>query len=200
MKSKVIMIVCGIIISISIVGAIVIVNTKKFNVPKEEKKIDMGNALVIYYSATNNTRRTAREIADILDGDLFEIEPVSSYTEEDLDYTKEDSRVSKEHNDESLRKIELKKTEIKNFSNYDVVFLGYPIWWGEAAFPVSSFVSVFDFQDKKVIPFATSASSDIGESANNLAGFAKGGNWQEGKRFPSSAKDDEIKNWLNSLK
>ncbi len=199
MKSKVIMIVCGLIILVSIVGAIVLVNSKNFNVPKEEKEINLGKTLVIYYSATNNTKKVAKEIASQLDGDLFEIEPVNKYTSEDLDYNNADSRVSKEHNDETLRNIELKSIDIKDYANYDTIFIGYPIWWGEAAFPVTSFVAKFDFQDKKVIPFATSASSSLGESASKLASLTKSGTWQEGKRFSSNASHDEIKTWLASL-
>ena len=199
MKSKVIMIVCCFIILVSIVGALVLVNNKKVNTPQEEEKIDLGKTLVIYFSATNNTEIVAKEIASQLDGDLFEIEPVNPYTSEDLDYNNADSRVSKEHNDENLRNIELKSIEIKDYANYDTVFIGYPIWWGEAAFPVTSFVSKFDFQDKKVIPFATSASSSLGESASKLASLTKSGTWQDGKRFSSNASRDEIKTWLASL-
>ena len=199
MKSRVITLICCFIILITVVGALIFVNTKKFNVPKEEK-VELGKTLVIYYSATNNTERVAKEIANQLDGDLFEIEVVNEYTKEDLDYNNENSRVSKEHNDESLRKIELKNIEIKDYSNYDTIFIGYPIWWGEAAFPVSSFVSSFDFQDKKIIPFATSASSSLGESATNLKKLAKGGIWQEGKRFSSNDSNNEIIAWLDSLK
>ncbi len=198
MKSKVIMLVCGFIILISIIGAIIIVNNKKFNVPKEEEKIDLGKTLVIYYSATNNTKKVGEEIAKILDGDLFEIEPVNKYTTEDLDYNNTSSRVSKEHNDEN-RNIELKNIEIKDYSSYDTVFIGYPIWWGEAAFPVTSFVAKFDFQDKKIIPFATSASSPLGESASKLASLTNSGSWQEGKRFASNVSNSEIETWIKSL-
>ena len=118
-----------------------------------------GNVLVVYYSATGNTQNVANIIADITGGDLFELEPVEPYTDEDLNYSDENSRVSREHEDESLRNVELTSTTVDNWDSYDTVFIGYPIWWGEAAWPVDSFVENNDFTGKTVIPFATSASS-----------------------------------------
>ena len=92
-----------------------------------------GNVLVVYYSATGNTEGVANTIADITGGDLFELKPVEPYTDEDLNYSDENSRVSREHEDESLRNVELTSTTVDNWDSYDTVFIGYPIWWGIAA-------------------------------------------------------------------
>ena len=151
-----------------------------------------GNVLVVYYSATGNTEGVANTIADITGGDLFELEPVEPYTDEDLNYSDENSRVSREHEDESLRNVELTSTTVDNWDSYDTVFIGYPIWWGEAAWPVDSFVENNDFTGKTVIPFATSASSGIGESGQLLADMAGTGDWQEGMRFRSGADEADV--------
>ena len=92
-----------------------------------------GKTLVVYYSATGNTEAVANYIADATGGDLFELEPVEPYTDEDLNYSDENSRVSREHEDESLRNVELTSTTVDNWDSYDTVFIGYPIWWGIAA-------------------------------------------------------------------
>ena len=158
-----------------------------------------GNVLVVYYSATGNTEGVANTIADITGGDLFELEPVEPYTDEDLNYSDENSRVSREHEDESLRNVELTSTTVDNWDSYDTVFIGYPIWWGEAAWPVDSFVENNDFTGKTVIPFATSASSGMGESGQLLADMAGTGDWQEGQRFSSSADEADVQEWIVGL-
>lgn len=158
-----------------------------------------GNVLVVYYSATGNTQNVANIIADITGGDLFELEPVEPYTDEDLNYSDENSRVSREHEDESLRNVELTSTTVDNWDSYDTVFIGYPIWWGEAAWPVNSFVENNDFTGKTVIPFATSASSGMGESGQLLADMAGTGDWQEGMRFRSGADEADVQEWVNGL-
>lgn len=158
-----------------------------------------GNVLVVYYSATGNTEGVANTIADITGGDLFELEPVEPYTDEDLNYSDENSRVSREHEDESLRNVELTSTTVDNWDSYDTVFIGYPIWWGEAAWPVDSFVENNDFTGKTVIPFATSASSGMGESGQLLADMAGTGDWQEGQRFSSSADEADVQEWIDGL-
>ena len=92
-----------------------------------------GKILVAYYSASGNTKRVAKAIADALDADLFEIVPTVPYTADDLDWTASGSRVNREHDDETLRDIALAETAPANFADYDTVFVGYPIWWGIAA-------------------------------------------------------------------
>ena len=106
----------------------------------EETKGKAGGTLVVYFSATGNTEQAANYIANITGGDLFELEPAEPYTDEDLNWTVDGSRVNQEHGDESLRDIELVSDTVENWDSYDTVFIGYPIWWGIAAWPVDSFV------------------------------------------------------------
>ena len=155
--------------------------------------------LVAYYSATGNTKAAAETIADAAGGELFELQPAEAYTTEDLDYNDPESRVCKEHEDPDLQDVKLEEVTPESFSNANVVFLGYPIWWGEAAWPVNEFVKENDFTGKTVIPFCTSASSSLGDSGENLAEMAGTGEWQEGKRFSSGAAEEEIRNWVESL-
>ena len=159
-----------------------------------------GKTLVVYYSASGNTERVAKDIAEAADADLFEIEPVQPYTDADLNWTNGDSRVSREHDDESLRNVELKTTEVPNWDSYDTVLIGYPVWWGIAAWPVNNFVKENDFSGKTVIPFATSASSGMGESGTLLEEMAGTGEWQEGHRFSSGASEEMVRDWVAELK
>lgn len=156
--------------------------------------------LVVYFSASGSTKKVADQIARYLNADLFEIEPVDAYTSADLDWTDNNSRVTKEHNDESLRNIKLKNPKVDNWESYDIVLIGYPIWWGIAAWPVDTFVASNDWSGKTVIPFCTSASSSLGQSGDLLKQEAKGGNWLEGHRFHSGASSSDIKTWTDSLK
>lgn len=158
-----------------------------------------GKTLVVYFSATGNTESAANYIAQATGGDLFELEPAEPYTDEDLNYNNDDSRVSREHEDESLRDVELVADTVGNWDEYDTVFIGYPIWWGIAAWPVDSFVEANDFTGKTVIPFATSASSDLGQSGELLAKLAGTGDWQEGQRFSSSVSEGDIQAWVDGL-
>ena len=158
-----------------------------------------GKTLVVYYSATNNTEAIAGYIAEATGGDLFEITPTEPYTSDDLNWTNPDSRVSKEHDDESLRNVELTTTTVENWDEYDTVFIGYPIWWGIAAWPTDTFVKANDFTGKTVIPFCTSSSSGLGQSGELLKAEAGGGNWLDGQRFQSRASEDTVKEWVNGL-
>ena len=157
------------------------------------------NVLVVYYSATGNTAEVAQYIADSTGGDLFEIQPVEPYTDDDLNWTDDNSRVSQEHADESLRDVELVADTVDNWDQYDTVFIGYPIWWGIAAWPVDGFVETNDFSGKTVIPFCTSSSSGLGESGQLLADMAGTGDWQEGQRFRSSASQEDVQSWIEEL-
>ena len=160
---------------------------------------ETGSTLVVYFSATGNTEQAAQYIADITGGDLFQLEPAEPYTDDDLNYGNEDSRVSREYADESLRDVELVADTVENWEQYDTVFIGYPIWWGIAAWPVDGFVEANDFTGKTVIPFCTSASSGLGESGQLLAEMAGTGDWQEGMRFSSSVSEADVQEWINSL-
>lgn len=158
-----------------------------------------GKILVVYYSATGSTKNVDERIAVNLNADLFEIEPVDEYTSNDLNWNDSDSRVSKEHADESLRNVELKTTTVDNWKEYDTILIGYPIWWGIAAWPTNAFVIANDFTGKTVIPFCTSSSSGIGESGKLLAKETNSGNWQEGYRFNSNPSDADIKTFTDSI-
>lgn len=158
-----------------------------------------GNVLVVYYSASGNTETVAGYIAEAAGGDLFAITPAEPYTSDDLNWTDENSRVSQEYADESLRDVELTTTEVDNWDSYDTVFIGYPIWWGVAAWPTNSFVKANDFTGKTVIPFCTSSSSGLGQSGELLAELAGTGDWQEGQRFRSGASQEDVSEWVESL-
>lgn len=155
--------------------------------------------LVVYYSATGSTKAVAETIANTAGADLFEITPVDPYTSDDLNWTDDNSRVSVEHNDESKRDVPLTKTTTDNWADYDTVFIGYPIWWGIAAWPVNNFVKGNDFSGKTVIPFCTSTSSGLGQSGDLLADMAGTGNWQDGERFSSGASSSKVESWVNGL-
>lgn len=167
--------------------------------PTPEPASEGGKTLVVYYSASGNTERVANVIAATTGGDTLSLEPVNPYSDEDLDWTTDGSRVNLEHDDESLRDIELVQSTVDNWAEYDTVYIGYPIWWGIAAWPVNNFVKDNDFTGKTVIPFATSSSSGLGESGTLLADMAGTGDWQEGQRFQSSVSDEDVVEWVNSL-
>ena len=211
----------GIIIILMVLGIVFITQTIKkpsgnisnANISKIEKNENNTNAenntntnteskkvLVVYYSAQNHTKAIAEKIAINLNADIFEIVPENVYTSDDLNWSNSNSRVSREHNDESLRDVKLKNTKVNNWENYDTILIGYPIWWGIAAWPVNTFVKDNDFTGKTVIPFCTSSSSSLGQSSKNLEAMANGGNWLEGRRFSSSVSDSVIKEWTDSLK
>ena len=129
----------------------------------------------------------------------YEITPVEPYTSDDLNWTNSSSRVSREHDDESLRDIALTEITPTDWDSYDTVLIGYPIWWGIAAWPVDNFVKGNDFTGKTVIPFCTSSSSGLGDSGNLLEEMAGTGDWQEGHRFSSGASDADAADGVASL-
>ena len=149
-------------------------NDNKQNDIDNNINLDGKKILVVYYSAQNHTENIAKKIASKLNADIFEIEPENVYTSSDLNWSDSNSRVSREHNDESLRNVSLKKTKVDDWDSYDIVLIGYPIWWGIAAWPVDIFIKANDFGNKTVIPFCTSASSGIGQSGDLLKEEAKG--------------------------
>ena len=164
-----------------------------------EAQPEEGGTLVVYFSATGNTEEAAGYIAQLTGGDLFELEPADPYTSEDLIYGNADSRVSREHDDESLRDVALAADTVEGWDQYDTVFIGYPIWWGIAAWPVDAFIEANDFTGKTVIPFCTSASSGLGESGELLAEMAGTGDWLEGHRFSSNVSESDVQSWLDGL-
>ena len=167
--------------------------------PDTEPTATNGDTLVVYFSATGNTEEAAGYIAEITGGDLFALEPADPYTSEDLNWTNEDSRVVYEHDNPDARAVELVADTVDNWEDYDTVFIGYPIWWGIAAWPVDTFVEANDFTGKTVIPFCTSSSSGIGDSGNLLEELAGTGNWLEGGRFSSGVTEETVQAWIDSL-
>ncbi len=178
-------------------GAASSANSDASDASVTDKKTSGKKTLVVYYSATGSTKSVAEKIADNLNADIFEIVPETPYTSADLDWRDDNSRVSLEHSDESKRDVPLAKTAPDNWEQYDTVYIGYPIWWGIAAWPVNGFVSANDFSNKTVIPFCTSSSSGIGNSGELLKQIAGSGNWLEGRRFASAASKEDVENWLN---
>lgn len=160
---------------------------------------EAGKTLVVYYSATGNTENVANYIAAATNGDLFKLEPTEPYSDADLNWTDDNSRVVREHDNPDERDIALVKSTVENWDEYDTIFIGYPIWWGIAAWPVNGFIEANDFTGKTVIPFCTSSSSGLGESGELLAEMAGTGDWQEGQRFRSSISESDVTAWVESL-
>lgn len=171
------------------------VSTDVANSAENKTTLD-GKTLVAFYSATGSTKAVAEIIAETLNADIFEIVPQAPYTSDDLNWNDDKSRVSVEHNDESKRNVPLTKATPDNWEQYDTIYIGYPIWWGIAAWPVNGFIKANDFTGKTVIPFCTSASSELGKSGELLKDSAGTGNWLEGKRFSSNASQKEIAEWI----
>lgn len=164
-----------------------------------EESVAGNKVLVVYYSATGSTKAVAETIAETLGADIFELIPVTPYTSDDLNWSNDNSRVSVEHNNPDTREVELTAATVANWADYDTVFVGYPIWWGIAAWPMDGFIKANDFTGKTVIPFCTSASSGLGQSGTLLADMAGTGDWREGVRFSSGVSADDVKNWLSTL-
>ena len=162
---------------------------------EDSSSLNNTNTLVAYFSVTNHTEGIANEIKSYLNSDIFEIVPKQEYTSEDIDYNS-DCRAKREQNDDKARP-EI-KNKIEDISKYDTIALGYPIWWAEAPKIMYTFIESYNFDDKTILPFCTSGSSPIGDSAINLAKSAPKANWLEGKRFSADASKKEINSWLDT--
>lgn len=162
----------------------------------QKKQASKTKILVAYFSCTDTTKGVAENIADVTGGDLYRITPAKKYTSRDLDYNNESSRASKEQNNKNIRPQIKGKTV--GMRNYDIVFLGYPIWFGDAPRIVSTFVESYNFKGKTVIPFCTSGSSGIGKSASKLEKLSKG-TWLSGRRFSGNASSGTIEKWIQKL-
>ena len=154
--------------------------------------------LVAYFSATGNTQGVARHIQAVTGGDLFEIVPETPYTAADLDYNS-DCRANREQNDDSARPAIAQDSVVENMADYDVIFLGYPIWWGQAPKIIYTFLESYDLDGKTIVPFCTSGSSDIGTSDDNLRPSAEGASWLDGRRFSAGASETDVKDWVDDL-
>lgn len=153
--------------------------------------------LVAYFSATGNTEGIGATLQTILDSDLYEIVPEEPYTDEDLDYNTDDCRANQEQTDPAARPA-IDGT-LENPGDYDVVFLGYPIWWGQAPKVISTFLESYDFSGKTIVPFCTSGSSGIGSSTDHLHALAPDANWLDSQRFDAGASREEIARWVEGL-
>ena len=154
--------------------------------------------LIAYFSATGTTKKIAEYAADAASADLYEIVPAEPYTADDLNYNVSNCRANAEMNDPSSRP-EI-SGGVTNMADYDIVFIGYPIWWGEAPAIVYTFTEHHSFEGKTVIPFATSYSSPLGDSGENLFRAAKTGTWLPGECFTGGGKTDDVLGWIHSLK
>lgn len=160
--------------------------------PDEESKI-----LVAYFSATGNTEGIANHLNAILDADLYEIAPQEPYTSADLDYNNSSSRSQMEQRDPNARPAISGKVE--TMEDYDVIFLGYPIWNGQAPRIISTFLESYDLAGKTIVPFCTSASSGVGSSSTNLHDLAPDANWLSGQRFSGSDSQSAVASWVDGL-
>lgn len=155
------------------------------------------DVLVAYFSATGNTENIAEHLTSILDADLYEIVPEEPYTSEDLDYSNSDCRANQEQNDPTARPAI--SGSVEDLEDYEVVFLGYPIWWGDAPKILSTFLESYDFDGKTIVPFCTSGSSSIGGSVSDLEALTDGATWLEGQRFSGSASRETVSQWVDAL-
>ncbi|MBD5543117.1 MAG: flavodoxin [Lachnospiraceae bacterium] len=158
-----------------------------------------GKTLVVYYSASGNTEEVAGFIAAATNADLFELEPTNPYSSDDLNWTDDNSRVVYEHEHPDDRDVELVTETVPDWESYDTVFIGYPIWWGIAAWPIDGFIKANDFTGKTVVPFCTSASSGLGDSGKLLEEMAGTGNWLTGERFPSGVSEETVQAWVEGM-
>ena len=155
------------------------------------------DTLVIYFSRTGNTEKIAEYLIELTDADSYVIEAAVPYTDDDIKYQDDNCRANKEQNDKTVR------PEIANpigsIDSYDTIFLGYPIWWGQEPRIIDTFLESYDFSDKTVIPFCTSASSGIATSEKNIADLVPIGNQLDGRRFPASATKNDVREWVDTL-
>ena len=153
--------------------------------------------LVAYFSATGTTKGVAEHIANGLNADIYEIVPEDPYTDTDLNYNDNNSRTTIEMSDPNARPAI--SGSVENMEQYDIIFVGYPIWWGEAPRIVSTFMESYDFSGKTIVPFCTSGGSGIGSSASNLERLTSGATWLDGRRLNGSDSQDTVMEWVNSL-
>lgn len=166
--------------------------------PTPEPMIDETKVLIAYFSNTGSTKNVANHLNSILDADLYEITPETAYTSADLNYGDSSSRSIREQNDPAARPVI--SGNVANMDEYDVVFIGYPIWFGQAPKIISTFLESYDFSGKTIVPFCTSGSSGIGSSATSLRSLTSyTATWLDGSRFSGSVSQSAVKTWVNGL-
>ncbi len=196
MNKKIIVLIIAIVILVGIGVFVISFNNKSKFTDKFENSNDNNKIAIIYFSATGTTKNIAEYIKNATNGDLIEIIPKDKYTDDDLNYVNDNSRANKEQNDEKAR------PEIANninVDNYDLIYLGYPIWWGDVPKIILTFLDNHELDDKTIIPFCTSGSSPISNSLNTLKNYNKNVNWIDGERFSASASQSEVSNWVNNI-
>lgn len=170
-------------------------NNKQINGHENNNNTNNYKIAVIYFSATGTTEKIAKYISDETNADLIKIEPKEPYTSADLNYNS-DCRANREQNDENSRPEIRNKIDIEN---YDIIYLGYPIWWGTCPKIIFTLLDNYDLSEKTVIPFCTSGGSSIAQSLRDLKEYKANVNWLEGKKFDSSNSNSEIEKWINDL-
>ena len=156
-----------------------------------------GKKLVAFFSASGITRKLAKRMADLIDADLHEIEPEVPYTKADLNWQDRNSRSSVEMQDKTIRPAVA--NEVENIDQYDTIFLGFPIWWYVAPTIICTFLEQYDLRGMTIVPFATSGSSQMGQTNKEIGPSARGANLLEGKRFPVNVPDEELKAWMEQF-
>lgn len=164
---------------------------------KKEGRLMMNKPLVAYFSASGVTARLADKLAAVTGAHSYAIQPETPYTTEDLDWTNKQSRSTIEMNDRTFRPPVAGK--LAEMEQYDVIFLGFPIWWGVAPTVVNTFLEQYDLSGKTIVPFATSGSSGMGNTNAELAPSCPGADLKAGKRFAASASEGELKDWVDRL-
>ena len=157
----------------------------------------MNKILIAFFSASGVTKRVAENLAKVSGGDLFEIQPTQKYTNEDLNWMDKHSRSSVEMADRNSRPEIKNKTDV---SKYDYIFVGFPVWWYREPSIIDTFMESYDFAGKTIIPFATSGSSGIGEAPKNIQNLAPNAKVLAGKRLSANVSENELKNWIKSIK
>ena len=157
----------------------------------------MSKVLVAYFSASGVTAKAAQKLAKAAKGDLFEIKPEKPYTSADLNWNDKNSRSSVEMNDRSCRPAIASKLD--NMADYDIVFVGFPVWWYREPSIIDTFIESYDFGGKTVVPFATSGGSGLGETAKNLQALAPAAKVADGKKLSAMATEAEIENWVKTF-
>lgn len=160
-------------------------------------KASKGKVLVAYFSGTGTTEGVAKKIAKASGGKLYEIVPQKAYTSADLNYDNDNCRANKEMEDESARPAI--KDSIENMADYDVIYIGFPIWWGTAPRIIDTFVESYDFSGKTIIPFCTSGGSGIRTAESDLRKLCNGNpTWKKGRRFEGGASQSTVNEWVDS--
>ena len=178
-----------------ILAALMTISMSAYSQTKKEKK-EMKKVLVAYFSATGTTKGVAKQLAEVTGGTLHEIKPEQPYTDADLDWRNKESRSSVEMKDKSSRPAITDK--LKNMKDYDIIYVGFPIWWYTCPTIINTFMEAHDFKGKTVIPFATSGGSDIKKACEDLKAAYPDVKWKEGKLLNRVSKKD-LEDWVKSL-